>query len=363
MFNIKNYSPKNILISFLSILLVICCLIYIINTANSAALVVSDVYSNAIKVRNSSEQIDKIFEQAEVNANLMAEVISNSYDISKQQNKDYNLNYIKNIDGVIKSALGNSQGADGVWFQINANLPFSLSAYNWYGVKEDEFINVKDEIATGAEPERKLTPESDPYYFNAVMSQGPVWSDIYTDADTQTPMITISIPINKYGVFIGVAGIDISIQTLNETLSAMQPILGESELYLLNDKDSLIASQLYYDTGTDEIVYPHLALLKSHKFEPVSYFEGLQKKTAIMLTLSNNFNLIMVFNDNEYSAAVNRLIAAVYILFLLAVILILSKFINLKINLKLPEFKKEVTPEVAETQENEEVSDTPEDEV
>lgn len=355
MFNIKNYPPKKVLFSVLAFLVIICCLFFIMNVAGKAALVSSDVYSNAIKVRNSSELIDMIFERAEVNVNLIAEVISNSYDISKQQNKDYNLAYIKNIDGVIKSALGNSQGANGVWFQINADLPFSLYAYNWYGIKDDDFINIKDEIATGAEPERKLTPENDPYYFNAITSQGAVWSDVYIDADTQTPMITISIPVNKDSVLIGVAGIDISIETLQDILSSMQPILGNCELYLINDKDSLIASKLYYDSDDNKIVYPYLSLLKSHKYEPVSYFDGLQKKAAIMLKLSNNYNLIIVFEDNEYVEALSRLINTVYILFALVIILVLSKFVH--INFKIPEFKRKVTPTPEETQVPEE--DTP----
>lgn len=355
MFNIKNYPLKKVLIFVLSFLILIFGLFYIINTVKNVSSVSTDIFATSVRVRTASEDIDKIFERAEVNTTLLSETIYNLYDVSQQQNKDYNYKFIKNLDGLVKSVLANSPGADGAWFQINANLPFSVQAYSWYGIRDNAFINIKEELAHDTSEERKITPENDPYYFNAVLSQGAVWSGVYTDADTQDSMITISAPITKDGVLIGVAGIDISMKTLLDSLTSMQLILGESELFLFNDKDKLILSKLYNQPDNVNKNFNYLYLLKQHMYESIGYYDGITKKTAIMLTLTNKYNLVITFVDGEFISNLNNLVRIVYILYALVIILILSKFVH--INIKMPEFKKKVPPVKEETQEQTE--DTP----
>lgn len=318
----KNALVKNILLLAISLIVISSSLFLIINSIASTSSINENVFSYAIKVRNSVEELDRILESAEINTNVLADAISNSYDSSKQLNEAYNMQYIKSIDGLIRAALGNSPGIDGSWFQINSDLPFAIHAYNWYGYRDDQFINLRDQFMSDPSSDRKITPENDPYYFNAVDKKKATWSDIYIDPDTKKSMITISNPIYKNNVLVGVVGIDISTDNLMDALNNMRLLLGDSELYLLNINNKVILTK-QDDNSTKTKGYSIIEKLNSNKYQPLVYYDNFVKKIAIILTLSNKYKLIISFNYNSLMENIDNLYKIIYILFSLNVIFIL----------------------------------------
>lgn len=279
-----------------------------------------NIFTYTIKVRNSVDDLNKIFERAEVNVNVFVDSIFNSYDTNKQQDEKYNLQYTQSVDGLVKSILSNSPGVDGAWFQINADLPFSIHAYNWYQFKDEQFINVKDQFNEDGSADRKITPESDPYYFDAINNQKTTWSDIYVDPDTKTAMMTVSSPINKEGKLIGVVGIDISTDNLKQALIDMQSSLGNSELLLLDKNDNLILSRLPDGSELTKGKPEFLELFKQNKNEPVEYSENTVKKIAILLTLSNDYKIVIAVEERDIFKGLNRIINTIYILITLLIV-------------------------------------------
>lgn len=330
MVNIKDFRVKKTLLSVLFVLLASFLLYIIVNCTYKASKVERDILSYSIKVKNSVEEIDKIFERSEVNINLLSESILNSYDAKQLQNKGYNLNYVKNLDGLIRSVLANTPGVDGVWFQINATLPFSVSAYSWYGIRDNEFVNIKNELETNNIDDRQITPQDDPYYFNALVSSNPVWSNVYTDADTKKSMITLSSPVYKDTELVGVAGIDISTDALQGALLNMQAILGRCELFLFDTKDKLVLAQLDNNSENVKVDYKFLDLLKSNKSEPVQYYDNFKKITAILIPLSNNYNLVIAFDDVALFSNLYSLFIIVYVLFIALIVLLVKMLLNYK---------------------------------
>ena len=303
----------------------------ILNGRTLASNTHQNIFSYTVKVRNAVEGLDVIFERAEVNVNVMVDSISNSYDASKQQDKAYNIKFIKGINGLVKSVLSNSPGVDGSWFQINADLPFSAEAYNWYEFKENQFVNVKDQFVGTSSMNRKITPEDDPYYFNAVYNRKPTWSDIYTDPDTKNAMVTISAPIDKDGALVGVVGIDISINNIQQIINQMRTILGDCELYLLDKNNKVILTQS--DSNSKKENYQFLSLFKYNNEGPIEYKDNLTKKTAVMFTLSNGYKIVISIKDNTLYADTNQMSTINYGLFILLVLSTLIAFANqLKIN-------------------------------
>lgn len=329
----------------LIILLLIALLCFINTSVKMASETNNNTFSYIVKVRDTVEEIDKIFERAEVNVNVLADAISNSYDTSRQQDKNYNLAYVKSIDGLVKSVLVNSPNVDGDWFQINADLPFSVSAYNWYQFKEDQFINVKDQLAGTPSMNRKITPEDDPYYFDALNGKRAVWSDVYKDADTKTTMMTISAPAYKDASLVGVVGIDISTNNLQDAMKNMQLVLGDSELFLLDKKNNLILSQLLSDSKTNINNLRFLNLFQNDQDGQIEYYDNLTKKTAIMLNLSNKYKIVITFENSNLFGGFDRLFSTVYSMFALLTVLIIFmiliyQFKIININFKLPKSKK-----------------------
>lgn len=323
---------KKIAIISLSTIAVIYLLFFIFIDVKNAYEANQRIFSYTIKVQNAVESLDKVLERAEVNVNVMVDSISNSYDVSKQQDKAYNLRFIEEINGLVKSVLWNSPKIDGSWFQLNADLPFSAEAYNWFEFKDNQFINVKNLFEETPSLDRKITPEEDPYYFNAIASQKPVWSDIYVDADTKDSMLTLSAPIYKGSTLVGVVGIDICTTSLQQILKDMQYVLGDSELYLLDPKHKIILSQLSHKAS-----YTFLDLFNGSQ-GLISYQDGLIKKTAIMLSLSNNYKIVIAIKDKVLFRDTNNIVNLVYILFTL---LIFSIVLMLIYQFKLAQLKEE----------------------
>lgn len=319
---------KKILVLIISLIIIISSLFFIKNNIDSASKTNRNIFSYIIKVRNSTEELDKTLESAEINTNVLADSISNSYDASKQYNEAYNMQYIKNIDGLIRAVLGNSPGVDGSWFQINSDLPFAIHAYNWYGFRDDQFVNLRNEFISDPALDRKITPEDDPYYFNAVNNKKSTWSDVYVDQDTKKSMITISNPIYKNGVLVGVVGIDISTDNLIDALNNMQLLLGDSELYLLNRNDKIILSKSHANSNLSKENYSFINQLNMNKYQPIEYYDKFTKKIAIMFTLSNKYKLVISFDYDALMGNMSNLSKIIYTLFSLTTILILLLVFN-----------------------------------
>lgn len=302
---------------------------FTLDGVTKAHIVNKNLFAYTVKVRNSVEEVDKIFERAESNVNMMSDSIASSYDINKQEDKNYNFNYIKQTDGLMQSALANSPGIDGTWFLLNSELPFSASAYNWYAFKDNQFINLRDQFEGNASTSgRKITPEDDPYYFGALGKRDVTWSDSYTDPDTKDQMITLSKPIYKNGALVGVVGIDISIDSIRQALQKIQFILSDSEIYLLNNKNKVIAS---LDLNNNPIEMSEKLRAKISKINEDGLLEyNRDKKTGIILTLSNHYRIFIGLDSKILYGNVDQLIATICILLILLILSIVIIIIPVK---------------------------------
>lgn len=326
--NKKNLYIHIFLVTIISTIL-ICSMFFIISSINIMSRETKNIFDYTVKVRDSVEEIDKIFERAEVNVNVLSDSISNSYDSSRQQDKKYNMEYIKDIDGLIKSVLSNSPGIDGSWFQMNANLPFSAHTYNWYEFRDNQFINIRDQLeGNPSTMDRRITPDDDPYYFGAINEERSTWSDLYVDADTKIQMMTLSSPIYKGGTLVGVVGLDISVDNLQQVLKNMQLVLSNSELFLIDKKNNVILYQLFNDAQSTKKDYPFLNLFKGNQDEAVEYYDNFTKKVAIQLTLSNKYKLIITFEDGSLLGSLNRISVIIWALFSLLVLSLIYPYIS-----------------------------------
>lgn len=334
--NIKNIKFKSLSVPILVLIILLGLLFFINKSASATSKENQEIFAYTVKVRDAVEELDKVFERAEVNVSVMVDSISSSYNINKRLDQTYNLQFVDNIEGLVKSVLSNSPSVDGSWFQINADLPFSSRAYNWYEFKDNQFVNIKDQFSGTSSIDRKITPEDDPYYFDAIMNQRPTWSDIYTDADTKDSMMTISAPIYKEATLVGVVGIDISTSNLQQVLKYMQSILGKSDLYLLDKKGYIILSQLSHPDNLSKDKTQFLKLFQDKEQGPIEYFDGVTKKTAIMMTLSNDYKIAISIENKTLFSGTSGIVNLCYLLFVLLVILTvfigLSQFNLIKIN-------------------------------
>lgn len=300
---------------------------YIHNSINSISDNNENILRYFVKVKDTVEEIDKVFERSEVNVNVLVDFISNSYDDKKQKDKAYNFGYLKQIDWLIKSILYNSPGVNGAWFQVNSNLPFASSAYNWYEVNGNQFINVKNNLNT-SEQDRQMNPDDDPYYFNAIYSGKIIWSSLYQDADTKESMITVSAPVYKNSILVGVAGMDISANTLQQILQHMRLLLGDVEIFLMDPSSKVVLYQSAYSTKVSSGSCGFVN--KSDNDESIIDYNSFGTgKTAVLLNLSNNYKLVISVKRSQLFNISSKIFSIVYGLFILLILTIILIFIGL----------------------------------
>lgn len=334
----KNNDVKYIqfAIPILIILLIMAMFEFVIKSVNVVSNTNGENFAYAIKIRDTIEEIDKIVERSEVNILTLTDTISETYDISKLNDFAYNKEYINKIDANVKSALINSPGINGVWFQLNIDIPFSNMIYDWQGFQNGKLVRFTKY------DDRRLNPEDDKYYFETVKNKALTWSDVYTDMDNGVKMISICVPIYKYNKLIGVAGIDISIENLQQALKNMQSVFANSEIFLLDSNNRLVISQLLENEEGINDPYLFLPLFKKSSIlkgnSPTKMIEFMDDgihKTAIMVGLSNKYNIVVTFPNSEVFKGFNQLFVAIYFVFFVLALLAILAYFNKKNILKI----------------------------
>lgn len=330
----KQIDTTDVTIPILVGLLLVGFLVFILNCVSVVNTSNTNNFEYTVKVRKTTEEIDKIIEKAEVNINTASKVIYQTYDVNQYNNKKYNINYTNEIDALTKAILQNTPGVNGVWYTGNINMPFWLDTYTWYTIKDGKVFNYRLELKKEGNT-RILTPEEDSYYFEAIKHKDTVWSDIYTDADSKVRMITISQSIFKSGKLIGVVGIDVSINNIQQALKNMQKVVPDSEIFLLDKNKNIILYQLPNKAKINNIP-PFVELFKQDKNKDlVQYSENKIKKTAILLSLSNKYSIIMVFENSYLYSSFDRLFGILYAIFIIMAALAMVTITNKKKILKM----------------------------
>lgn len=332
----KNTNKMNLLqtaVYFLIILLLCSILFFINESIKSVSKTNENNFSYSIKIRNTIDKIDSVFDRAEINIKTLNDLVVESYDLSKQHDIKYNKKYIKQLDLITKSVLINSPNVSGVWFQLNHNFPYAYDGYVWYCYDHNKIINVKDKLKKNSPTKRKLSPKNDPYYFNAIKQKGLYYSDIYIDYDLNKKMITIAEPVFKNNVLIGVSGIDISVRRLEKIMQKMQDSFEGSEIFLVNHSGNIVVAK-YSKTEKDyddvDRVYKKLMEqgYNSVDDQKIEYDDHNIKKTAIKLVLNKNYDVIVTFPNKIIFKGYSKLFYTIYFIFLLLTILAILAAIN-----------------------------------
>lgn len=330
--NIKT-NKLNIVLWSLTLLLLLGLFFFIKCSLNIISETSKNNFEYTTKVRDSVEDVDKIVERGALNIDVFSDYVSLSYQPDKLYNKAYNKEYLADISFLVKSMFANSPGVDGSWFQINADVPFSNDAFVWYGIKNGKIVNLKSRIPASAR-QRKLTPQEDPYYFEAINAKKVTWSEIYIDADINVPMITISRPIYIHNKLIGVVGIDVSVNSIEHAMSKMQKNFDYSDIYLLNEKNEILISKApnklslfktYKNLNISEMLN-----LKNSDIEKgmIEYFDHGISKTALFLNLSNNYHVLITFPNLVIYKGFDQLFIIIHFIFIIVVILTVYLLMN-----------------------------------
>ena len=321
---LKNQSITIII----AVLLITLVLLLVFITSNSAK-VLNSIKSNLtynFSTNLSVNSLEEILETVSTNSNILANVALKSFSPKFINNRFDLNNYTNSLDNLTEEILLNTKWAQGSWIQIDPDIALNDSYfYSWYYFSDKKSLRDPKDKSTI----RNLSETEDLYYFDAMKAKKPIWSDIYVDADIKVPMITYSVPMYKNGKFIGCAGIDISLEGINEILAKMNKEYKGSELYLIKENYNIIASSSNNNEILNKNLFDYkknLVFLKNeinlHKsLGSVSFRENSIGKIAIFSYLSNNDYLVITIPTSTVYEKFNILILLSYIMFVVLTIL------------------------------------------
>lgn len=120
------------------------------------------------------------------------------------------------------------------------------------------------EVARMPDPTDTFDPRNRPWYKQARKERGTVWTDPYIFFSSQTPGISIAVPvISVQGDLQGVVGVDIEISKLSEFLSELK--IGEN------------GTALIFNQNGDVIAHPNSGLLKTVNNDGTFRFVGIEE--------------------------------------------------------------------------------------
>lgn len=96
---------------------------------------------------------------------------------------------------------------------------------------------------TGWTPTEGWDPTQRPWYQRAITANGVAFTDIYIDAETKKPMLTMSVPIRHKGEFIGVLASDINLTQLKNLIGTEED--SNIDVFILDTTEHFITHKIY----------------------------------------------------------------------------------------------------------------------
>lgn len=136
----------------------------------------------------------------------------------------------------------------GYWYISQSNYKDKGNIFTWYGLNGEEVADFRERYQADSLFSEDLNDPEYDYYYGALQEGGMHITNPYRDEFVNIPMLSISIPLyDEDAVLMGVAGIDIRFEDMQEYLSVLQQGTAADSMLLLSNRGHL----LYNETSTN----------------------------------------------------------------------------------------------------------------
>ena len=222
---------------------------------------------------------------------------------------DYLRSYSSLIEGLFHSVANHTHGVLTYYYRIAPDLSSEVKGF-WYSKQGDEFVRAEPTDITNF-PEDDISHVG--WYYVPLERGRPSWLEPYHNDNLGADIVSYVVPLFRAGTFLGVAGMDVSYDTLVEQIRDIR--IYDTGYACLTDQDGTvvyhptlgIGSHLsdigpdFYDVADD------LRGMESSP-SPRRYGFGGTEKMMVFQTLSNGMKLIVTAPVSEINASWTRLI-------------------------------------------------------
>lgn len=268
--------------------------------------------------------------------------------------EEHKIPYIENylstvVSPILLYSTKHIQGLTGIYFDFDHELLINKDLIaRWYVDRslKGDFKLTENGPTSDMEPTTR--PELKWFYLPKKLKKG-VWSAPYTDADLKIPMITYSTPVYLDKTFIGVMGVDISMEEVKNFIYKFK-IYNTGKAYLVDNNNKIIYAKGYGSlistSAIDKKLYDFLDKASINKRielngEDVKLVKSENKKKLFAVTkLFNDFILVLEVPFKELYAETYKLIW--FTSFLLAFAILISLLIATEAYVKIKRINNEL---------------------
>ncbi len=288
---------------------------------------------------NYANEFSAILKNIEGSVDTLESVVASSFDSNQfTVDHDYQSEYMKRMDDMLKKIGDKSTNIQGIYVIINPELTGQVFESWFINDGKGHFIYQEPEDISTFFP----TNEDMAWYYKPINKKEGVWILPYVDATINVKMISYTKAIFNNGLLIGVVGIDLAFDDIEKTIGNMK--LYESGYSFLINTDLTILLHPSLETGTyipdieNEDLNNVVESMTKNKSDVIEYVFKNEEKIMGFSKLSNGWILCVSTVTADILIPIDRLknnikISVVFLLIITGIIgLFISKSITAPIN-------------------------------
>lgn len=323
---LKNRLSTKIIVSIVSCSILVSAIVGITSIVKSQNIIKQEATENLLNIASSrGNQYTVKTTSVENTVKELSGLVLGTIDVSKVKDPSYMSAYESQLSSLINSLGSSNTGIVGLYMNFDPKFTAGSKvydvAYNYDEQNKDSNISnnsysLKDYTETNEDLD---------WYYNAITARHGVWSKPYIDsASNNINMISYTMPVYANNKLVGVAGMDISFESLKKLILNTK-IYDTGSAFLLNKDFSFAVDAKEKSTdkldtienGQYKFITDELTSKKSMVLE--TNFEG-KKQMMGYFTLNNGQIMGVKVPTSEVLKGLNNLIYIIALIMLIGII-------------------------------------------
>lgn len=216
----------------------------VISIFQSISIIKSEAKDKLLYIASSrGNEYSIITTKAENTVRSLAEIILGSIDVSRVKDDSYLDDYENEMCGILESlAESNGDGIVGLYFNFDPGFTSGSKGFDITYIYDEAANEVILETNVYSLEEYRQDNEDLDWYYDPIKAGKGVWSKIYVDSVSNISMISYTMPVYYDNKLVGVAGLDMSFESLKDMILSTT-VFDTGTAFLLSDDFSFLVDK------------------------------------------------------------------------------------------------------------------------
>lgn len=271
----------------------------VISIIQSTNIIKSEAKDKLLNIASSrGNEYSIITSKAENTVKELSEIVLGSIDVSKVKDDNYLNNYENELSGIVKSLADSNEGIVGLYINFDPGFTSGNKGFDvTYTYDESEKEGIIETNVYNLNDYRQDNQDLD-WYYNPIKAEKGVWSKIYVDSVSKVNMISYTMPVYSNNELVGVAGLDMSFESLKKLILSTK-VFDTGNAFLLSDDFTFLVDK----SKTSE---DNLSTMDNGKYKYITDEMKSKKSSVLEVNYEGKQTLIGYYKmDNGQIVGVN----------------------------------------------------------